>query len=650
MLIANNATRENGQFMGDQACYVKIAYLFVANQPDVEKVIISMSPGNEMAFIWQKFIDDPRGDGSLPPCEVIYDNWNPGDNEIRWVNWNRWRKERQIEGRPFDHYRELYLRIHGAQRQATLCGYERGLGRKNIFEYVFYGQENKPDSCEGADWYDDTLIAHPPHRPTRDVYISPHCKTQGNVTFTFDFWSHVVHKLIDAGLSVTVGYDGFFCEDLLRHHLFKKHWGTHKEWMDQVCAHKIVACGNTGTGWLAAACGVPLLTMEPPNSQMPDHRYRQCGLRNIVEVMDVPDADYCARRLIEEVQRVVVLTTGCYDVLHAGHVRHLERAKALGTRLVVAMNSDESIRRLKGTVDGVRRPVNPENQRKAVLQALRCVDEVRTFAGPDATDLIRELKPQILAAGFGYTTETIVGREIVEEYGGRVVVTCSGDASDEPSTTKVVKRLRAADIIEVCRVAEQYSVNPFDKLKLMADQFLKVAHLSGDLADLGTCRGGTALVLRKLAPDKHLHMFDTWVGTPFDDDLCHHKKGEWAADLEECKRLVGPEGKLTHYLQGVFPYSTGGGTPVSAIHPVKEDRSLVEAAVFCFVYIDPDTYQTVRDAIAFFWPRMVPGGMMFFDDYGWEPCAGVKKAVDEAFGERQRTVFAQYNTCVVVKS
>ena len=629
MLIANNCTRQNGQFMGDQLCYLKVAHLMVANQPDVDRVIMSVSPDNEMDFVWEKFIKDPRGDGSVPRVELVPDNFNIGDNDARWAAWNKWRSDRHIDGHKFDHYRELYLRIHGAQRQMAICGIERGLGRRNIYEYVFYGQEHMPNSCVGSDTY-DVEINHPPLAPERDVYISPHCKTQGNVTFTFDYWSQVVRKLLDAGVSVTVGYDGHFCQDLTQHPLYKRHWGTHRQWMEQVCKHKIVACGNTGTGWLAAACGVPLLTMEPPNSQMPDHRYRECGLRNIVEVMDAPDADYCAKRLIEEVSRVVVMTTGCYDVLHAGHVRHLERSRALGTKLVVAMNSDESVRSLKGPT----RPINPQAQRKAVLEALRCVDEVRIFDGPDARAMVVAVKPAVLTAGFGYTLGGVVGRDMVESWGGKVVVTCTGDATDEPSTTKVVQRvLRSSDVIEVCRAGAAYSVNPFDKLRLMVEEFMSVFRLQGDVADLGSYRGGTAMILRRVAPDKYLHLFDTWQGSPHDDPMCHHRPGEWAAELVDCKKLVG-EDPRTYYHEGVFP----GSAPEYA-----------RAAEFCFVYVDMDTYQSTRDAIEFFWPRLAPGGKLFLDDYGWEPCAGVRKAVDEAFASTSRRVVKSQCTCIVEK-
>lgn len=647
LLIANNCTRESGSFMGDQLCAMKTAYLMVQNAPaDTDRIIMSVSPDNEMGFLWQRLIDTYK-------VELISDDWNPGDWSSRWVAWDKWFATRQIEGISFNYYREMYLRIHGAQRQHAICGSERGLGRANIYEYWAAGQEDAPDMPlnDVPEWdnhgvytrysFDDDLIYHPALTYERDVYISPHAKTQGNVTFTFDFWADVVHRLVEADVSVTVGYNGYFCEDLNGHPLYRKHWGSHQEWMEQVCKHKLVSCGNTGTGWLAAACGVPMITMEPPNSQMPDHRYRECGLRNLVEVVDRPDSEYVARRIVEQVKRAVVLTTGCYDVLHAGHVRHLERARALGTRLIVALNSDISIKALKGH----SRPINPQHQRKAVLEALRCVDEVRLFDGPDALPLIREIKPDVLACGFGYTLDTIIGRELVAEWGGKVVVTCYGDASNEPSTTKIVKRARAADVVEICRIGANASVNPFEKLKLMADHLLSVKELPGDVADLGACRGGTSLIMRRLAPEKHLHIFDTWEGTPYNDPLCHHKKGEWPASLQDCMKLVG-NNILTHYWDGVFPATTFG---------------LVEDVGFCFVYVDMDTEQATRDAIKFFWPRMVKGGQMFFDDYLWGACDGVQKAVDEIFppkecekystveGVAKRHVVPSLYTCIIEK-
>ncbi len=517
LLIANNCTVESGSFLGDQLCALKACYLFVESEPDVDKVIMSVSRVNQLHFLWEKFVEKYD-------VHLVWDDWNPGDWEVRWAAWTKWRLERAIDGKPFDKYREHYLRIHGHQRQMALCGSERGLGRRNIYSYWYCGQEHCPDELPpSTDWFDDSLIHHPVLTPSRDVYISPLAKTQGNYTFTFDFWHEVVNRLIDAGVTVTVGYNGQFCNHLDNHPLYHRHWGDHKAWMEQVCRHKLVACGNTGTGWLAAACGVPMITMEPPNSQMPDHRYRECGLRNIVELVTEPDPEYVSKQIIAQVKRCVVITTGCYDILHAGHIRHLERSRALGTKLIVALNSDLSVKNLKGPT----RPINPQGQRKSVLESLRSVDEVRIVDDP--MDLVREVRPDVLAVGYGYTLDSMIGRSFVESYGGRAVVTYHGDAKDVPSTTAIVKRVKQAEVIEVCRAGAMASVNPYEKLKHMAEVFLSVRELPGDVVDLGACRGGTSLILRRLAPNKHLHLFDTWEGTPYDDLLCHHKTGEWAA-------------------------------------------------------------------------------------------------------------------------
>lgn len=633
MLISFNGTTENGQFMGDQVCSVKAAYLFVQNTPGVDKVLLAMSPLNQLHFLWQKFIDTYR-------AEVIWDNWHPGNMEQRFENWNKWRKEREIEGRPFDHYRELYRRIDGsndAKRQLVLCGGENGSRRKNIFEYWFYGQENFKPNCPdvpiiNGDHFDDTLIYHKKVPADRDVYIAPLAKCQGNYVFTFDFWAAVVHKLIHAGITVTVGHNGSFCEELQGNPLYRKYWGTFDKTVEEICRHKLVACGNTGIGWFAAMCGTPLLAMQPPNSNMPDYRYEDCGVKSLVEFLDFPDADYCARRIIEEVNRVTVLTTGCYDILHAGHVRHLQASRAMGTRLVVALNSDSSVRRLKGMQGGMQRPINTQEDRAAILRALRCVDEVRIFDGDDAMNLIQEIKPMVLTNGYGYTADKIVGKEFVEQYGGRACISCESNR-EEPSTTKIVQKIiRPHDILKAVQDAGSVSPNPFDKLKLLADQFLTTATLQGEVADVGAYRGGCSLILRRLSPEKTLHVFDTWKGNPHHDPLCHHGPGEWTADIAECKALVGENDK-TFYHQGIFPATA---------------ESLADRT-FCFACIDPDTYQSVKDAIAFFWPRLVTGGKLFFDDFAHTPCAGVEKAIREEFTDDQLTIYPSLFTCVVVK-
>jgi D-beta-D-heptose 7-phosphate kinase/D-beta-D-heptose 1-phosphate adenosyltransferase len=132
----------------------------------------------------------------------------------------------------------------------------------------------------------------------------------------------------------------------------------------------------------------------------------------------------------------IVLTNGCFDVLHSGHTRYLNQAKQLGDVLVVALNSDESVRRLKGP----GRPINTGAERAAVIAALSCVDYVTIFDTPTASPLIRRLKPDVYAKGGDYTPEMLAETDAVAECGGRVAIL---DYVAERSTTAVVQRIRA---------------------------------------------------------------------------------------------------------------------------------------------------------------------------------------------------------------
>ena len=113
----------------------------------------------------------------------------------------------------------------------------------------------------------------------------------------------------------------------------------------------------------------------------------------------------------------VVFTNGCFDLLHAGHVYSLETARALGEHLVVGLNSDASVRALKGA----GRPVIPARERARILAALECVDAVVQFRGATPLALIRAIEPDVLAKGGDWALDQIVGRQEVECAGGRVV-------------------------------------------------------------------------------------------------------------------------------------------------------------------------------------------------------------------------------------
>lgn len=620
MLIVFNGTRESGQFLGDTICSIKVAWEWVrTHKPD--KVLLTLSPNCDLNFMWDKFIHANN-------AEIIYDTFEPGNMPQRFEVWNRWRKDREIEGRKFDIYRELYRRIDGSRRQTLLCGSEVGLKKRNIFEYFYFGQEEPVlPPLPSLNEFGNELIDHSVRPPEYHVLIAPYAKCQGNRTFTFEYWNRVIHRLIEAGLSITCNYHASFCEDLNGNPLFRKIHPGVPELFEEVCRHKIVACGNTGIGWVAGACGIPLLAMQPVDSNMQDYRYEWCGVKSLIEFLDQPDVDYCVKRIIEEVNRCLVLTTGCYDLLHAGHIYHLEKSRSMGTKLVVCLNSDASVRAMKG--EG--RPILPQEERATILRALRCVDEVRIFDEPTAIEIIQELRPKIITNGPDHKLEEIVGKDFVEQYGGCVYNT--GATRGEASTTNIVKKInRGPDILKALRDAVPLTPNPFAKLKCLADEFSSVAYLEGDMADVGAYKGAASLVLNRADPDRDLHIFDTWTGNPYHDELCHHPKGDWACSLNECKTNVG-EGLHLFYHEGVFPYSADG----------------LETKNFAFVYIDVDSYQSTKEAIEWFWPRMMSGGKMMIDDYGWHACAGVKKAVDEIFSEKQLTIFSGIFTCVLKK-
>lgn len=129
----------------------------------------------------------------------------------------------------------------------------------------------------------------------------------------------------------------------------------------------------------------------------------------------------------------IVLTNGCFDLLHVGHVRYLRAARQLGGKLVVAVNSDASTRALKG--EG--RPRVPEAERAELLAALADVDAVVIFDSPDVKDLIRLLHPDVHAKGTDYTLESVPERDVVIACGGRVAIV--GDPKDH-STTELLKK------------------------------------------------------------------------------------------------------------------------------------------------------------------------------------------------------------------
>ncbi len=136
--------------------------------------------------------------------------------------------------------------------------------------------------------------------------------------------------------------------------------------------------------------------------------------------------------------RRVVFTNGVFDLLHPGHIRYLRDARAEGDVLIVGLNSDRSVRAIKGTT----RPINPEHERAEVLAALACVDAVVVFDEDDPARIISRLLPDVLAKGADWALDAIIGRDTVEARGGKVVRIRLAEGF---STSAIIGKIRSAD-------------------------------------------------------------------------------------------------------------------------------------------------------------------------------------------------------------
>jgi D-beta-D-heptose 7-phosphate kinase/D-beta-D-heptose 1-phosphate adenosyltransferase len=143
------------------------------------------------------------------------------------------------------------------------------------------------------------------------------------------------------------------------------------------------------------------------------------------------------RKIVQDLKakgKRVVFTNGCFDLLHVGHIRYLEKARMLGDVLVVGINSDQSVRAIKGP----RRPILPEEERAEILSGLWCVDYVTLFDESTPLELITTIQPGVLVKGGDWSKETTVGREVVEGSGGEVVILPLIDGSSSSNIIETI--------------------------------------------------------------------------------------------------------------------------------------------------------------------------------------------------------------------
>jgi O-methyltransferase len=175
------------------------------------------------------------------------------------------------------------------------------------------------------------------------------------------------------------------------------------------------------------------------------------------------------------------------------------------------------------------------------------------------------------------------------------------------------------------RTIQRHSVVSQDRLQILHQFARQSLPLAGEMAEVGVYRGGTALLLAELAGDagKQIHLFDTFSGLPpVDPTIDVHRPGDFSdTGIEQVQKLLRPYSRV--YLHaGYFPASV---------------PATLDAATFCFVHIDVDIHRSALDCCEFFHPRLTPGGIMVFDDYGFSSCPGIRKAVDTFFLKRSET-------------
>jgi rfaE bifunctional protein nucleotidyltransferase chain/domain len=154
------------------------------------------------------------------------------------------------------------------------------------------------------------------------------------------------------------------------------------------------------------------------------------------KVMSIAEAVAFVQQL-RQLGKNVVFTNGVFDLLHPGHVRYLEAARREGDALIVGVNSDQSVRAIKGSC----RPINPENERAEVLAALKCVDAVVVFGEDDPQQIISRLQPDVLVKGSDWAPDAIIGRDTVEARGGRVVRIPLAEGYSTSAIIEEIKRL-----------------------------------------------------------------------------------------------------------------------------------------------------------------------------------------------------------------
>jgi len=290
MYIAANNCVERGMFLGDTILGVKTAWTFTETEPH-NVYVLSLQPNDKWNFLWDRFIREHK-------AIVVRDTWRNGEQHEQYRNFDERRKAREVHGIKFDTYKEIYPRLDGGGRQGYLCnGHEVGLGRANILQYFYFGQERcvepPPESTLRVG---PGVIDIPQVEKSDYVIVAPHEKCQGNRIFSLGFWEQVIVRLLARHIRVIINSGTFHVRGA------ENSFAGPQDLIAQVAAARAVACGNTGIGWVAAVCGTPLIACER-DMCFGEYSFKACGCESLKTLVTAPDPDDVARGIFSSLER-----------------------------------------------------------------------------------------------------------------------------------------------------------------------------------------------------------------------------------------------------------------------------------------------------------------------------------------------------------
>jgi hypothetical protein len=291
MLISYSGSG-TGFALGDVITMIAAAKLWISHDPH-EHYLLTLIENEPRNVLWNKLIREHK-------IEVVFDKLL--SKPKKHATFDARLSSRQINGIGFETYRELYTRTDGPERQQFLAGKKVCPNQINIIEYYLLGQNDGMNSCVDTTEFPRGLIDVPAIARDKFILIAPHETCHQNKQFTLVFWRNVIQILLSYGIDVIVNDNTEFMADYLEHPQFTKTFYDIEQLIEQVASVAMVACGNTGIGWLAAATETPFVAMQK-NLILPEYCFQHSGCSSLLELVTIPRPEIAAKIILKHLEK-----------------------------------------------------------------------------------------------------------------------------------------------------------------------------------------------------------------------------------------------------------------------------------------------------------------------------------------------------------